>query len=135
LAIHVSAGLIGLASGAAALMFAKGGGRHRAAGKLFVVSMLCMCGAAIYLAVIKSETPNIFAAIVTAYMVVTAWIAARHRTGNGGAAQIATCLVAVAGSISAFVIGWKAVGNSTSTTPLAPVAFFILWPDGDRRRW
>ena len=123
LAIHVGAGLIGLASGAAALVFAKGGGRHRAAGKLFVLSMLCMCGAAIYLAVIKSETPNIFAAIVTAYMVVTAWLAASRRTGKRGAAQIGTCLVAVAGGISAFVIGWKAVGDYATTTPLAPVAF------------
>ena len=121
LAIHISAGLIGLASGAAALLFAKGGGRHKLTGKVFVASMLCMCGAAFYIAMVKSETPNIFGAALTAYMVVTAWMAARRKSAK--AFVIAAMVTAVAGSIVAFLIGQEAARNPAMTAPLAPVSF------------
>lgn len=41
-ALHISAGAIGLLSGAAAISFSKGSERNRAAGNVFVVSMLIM---------------------------------------------------------------------------------------------
>ena len=94
-----------------------------------------MCGAAIYLAVIKSETPNIFAAIVTAYMVVTARLAASRRTGKRGAAQIGTCLVAVAGGISAFRDRLESCRRLRHDDSACSGCFLVLWPDGDRCSW
>jgi uncharacterized membrane protein len=123
LIVHVSAGLIGLASGGAALLLRKGGRPHRTAGKVFVVSMLTMCGAALYIAVVRRETPNILAAVLTAYMVMTAWLAVKRRPGKAGALSVGAMIFAVAGSISALAISWDAAKDPSMTEPLAPVAF------------
>ena len=46
LILHISAGIVGLISGAFAMTFRKGSERHRMAGDIFVVAMLIMglCG-------------------------------------------------------------------------------------------
>lgn len=103
-------------------MFTKGGKRHRIAGKVFVLSMLTMCGAAFYIAVVKQEMPNIFAALLTAYMVATAWDAAKRRPATAGAFNIGALIFAVVASISAFAISWDAAKDPSMTAPLAAVA-------------
>ncbi len=82
LIVHICGGSLALLSGAAAMSFRKGSRWHRAAGKVFVVSMLVMAMAAIYIAVPKHETGNINGGIVTFYMVTTAWLTARRRDGE-----------------------------------------------------
>src|SRR5438094_3527723 len=82
LVFHISAGTLGLVSGAAAMSFRKGSRRHRLAGNVFVISMLSMAAAAVYLAFMKQKTSNVFAGILPWYLVTTAWVTARRRTGE-----------------------------------------------------
>jgi hypothetical protein len=50
---HICAGSVGLLSGAVAMSFRKGSGRHGLAGDVFVISMLCMSGSAATVGLIK----------------------------------------------------------------------------------
>jgi len=82
-----------------------------------------MCGAASYLGVLRGETVNIFAATLTAYMVATAWMAAKRKPEKTGALEVGALLLAVAGSIAAFIISRRAASDPAMTAPLAPVSF------------
>jgi len=79
LIFHISGGVLGMLAGTAAMLFRKGSDRHRVAGDVFVVSMLCMATAAAYLAFMKHQTGNVFGGMLTIYMVATAWAAGRRR--------------------------------------------------------
>ena len=59
LPVHIAGGIIGIASGAAAMVFPKGGGSHALAGKVFVASMLTMAAAAVYLATLRHQPNNV----------------------------------------------------------------------------
>jgi uncharacterized membrane protein len=96
LLFHICAGILALLSGAAAMSFRKGSGRHRVAGKIFVISMLCMAAAAVYLAVTKHQMSNVFGGLMTFYLVTTAWITARRREGGTGILDWCALLVALA---------------------------------------
>jgi len=82
LALHVSAGKVGMLSGTAALSFRKGSPRHVLAGKVFVVSMLIMAAFAVYLAIVRHQPNNIGGGILTFYLIGTAWLTARRRDGE-----------------------------------------------------
>jgi hypothetical protein len=84
LLIHIGGGLSGLLSGAAAMLFRKGSRRHRVAGDVFVISMMIMAVAAVYLALLKHDTGNIIGGGMTFYFVSTAWLTARRREGGTG---------------------------------------------------
>ncbi len=79
LLVHVSGGLVGCLSGAAALVFRKGSRGHIVAGKVFGVSMLTMAAAGVLLAILKSKTGDILGGTLTLYLVATAWVTARRR--------------------------------------------------------
>lgn len=59
LGLHVTAGMMGLVSGGAAVTFRKGSERHALAGKVFVASMLTMGLSAVYLAARKHDDANL----------------------------------------------------------------------------
>ena len=78
MAVHVTGGTVGLVSGAVAAFSRKGGRTHRSAGKVFVASMLVMALFADALAVIVAgQLPNLFVGTLSAYLVVTGWLAMR----------------------------------------------------------
>jgi len=79
LIFHISGGVLGMLAGTAAMLFRKGSDRHRLAGDIFVISMLCMGTAGAYLAFMKHQTGNVFGGMLTIYMVSTAWAAGRRR--------------------------------------------------------
>jgi len=64
------------------MSFRKGSPRHMLAGKVFVVSMLTLAAAAVYLAILKHQTPNIVGGFLTFYLIGTAWLTARRRDGE-----------------------------------------------------
>src|SRR5712692_11424772 len=97
LPLHVSAGIVGILSGAAAMSFRKGSPRHALAGKVFVASMLTMAAAAVYLAFVKQETPNIVAGILTFYLVTTAWLTARRGDGKTSRVDLGVLLIPLIG--------------------------------------
>jgi len=82
LVVHVCGGTLALFSGAAAMSFRKGSRWHRAAGNVFVVSMLVLAVAAVYLAALKHESGNVSGGILTFYLILTAWLTARRRDGK-----------------------------------------------------
>ena len=71
LLLHMCGGIVGLLSGTAAISFRKGSRRHRMAGNVFVVSMLCMAIAGVYLAFMKSQAGNVLSGVFTFYLVST----------------------------------------------------------------
>jgi len=82
LAFHICAGISALLSGAVAMSFRKGSREHRVAGNVFVISMLSMATAAVYLAFMKSQVTNMLGGVLTFYMVTTAWLTARRKDGD-----------------------------------------------------
>jgi hypothetical protein len=78
LVVHTCGGILGLVTGAAAMLFRKGSPRHVLAGKIFVASMLTMASGAIYLAIVKHQPANIGGGIFTFYLILTAWLTARR---------------------------------------------------------
>jgi hypothetical protein len=87
LVFHVTAGVLAMVAGAAAMSFGKGSRWHAKAGNVFVVSMLSMAAAASCLAYMKHQPNNVFGGFLTIYMVATAWATARRRDGETGVAD------------------------------------------------
>ncbi len=84
LILHITGGMVGLLSGAAAMTFRKGSRWHGTAGNAFVASMLLMSASATYLAIVKHQNGNILGGIFTFYLVLTAWLTARRRDAKPG---------------------------------------------------
>src|SRR6266404_4148913 len=103
LPLHISAGIVGILSGAAAMTFRKGSARHAWAGKIFVISMLTMAASAVYLAIVKHQMNNVGGGILTFYLVATAWVTARRRDGETSTFYWAALLIPLANCVS----GWS----------------------------
>jgi hypothetical protein len=93
-AIHIGGGTIALGAGTVAAIARKGGPAHRRAGKVFLVAMLVMAAFAAYLGfVMPGQLVNVFIAGLTAYFVVTGWLAAHRPAGAvGGPERIAAAV-------------------------------------------
>lgn len=112
LVFHVSAGVLAMFAGAAAMSFRKGSRWHAKAGNIFVVAMLCMAAAASSLAYMKHQTNNVYGGILTIYMVATAWATARRRDGETGALDWLGCLFALVIGVLGVIHGFqKATGR------------------------
>lgn len=93
---HIAGGSVGLISGLVALCAPKGGRWHRAAGKVFVASMLVMGLFAAYLAVVRpGQIINLFIAAFALYLILTAWLTVRRRDGRAGLAEAGALAVSV----------------------------------------
>jgi len=103
LILHISAGILGMVSGTAAISFRKGSPRHALAGKVFVVSMLTMAAAAVYLAIVKHQPNNLGGGILTCYLILTAWLTARRRDGETSKYDWSALLIPLAIG----VLGWS----------------------------
>src|SRR5207302_10068357 len=82
LPVHISAGVVGILSGAAAMSFRKGSPRHALAGKIFVIAMLTMSSSAVYLAFMKHQMGNVLGGTFAFYLATTAWLTARRADGE-----------------------------------------------------
>src|SRR5258708_37698675 len=82
--LDIAGGMVGLLSGAVAMVYRKGSRGHRLAGDVFVVSMLIMGVCASILALMKHQPSNFFGGLVTFYMVTTAWLTGRGRQEETG---------------------------------------------------
>jgi uncharacterized membrane protein len=101
--VHILAGTTGLLSGTVALSLRKGSSRHALAGRIFVVSMLTMAAAAVYLAIVRHQPNNIGGGIMTFYLVGTAWLTARRRDGETSRYDWALLLIPLVTGL----LGWK----------------------------
>ena len=77
--LHISAGVLGILFGTLSMVANKGGRLHRLSGDGFFMAMLVMAGMGGTLAGLHHEPENVFGAIFTLYMLLTAWSAGRRR--------------------------------------------------------
>ena len=126
LIFHISAGTLGLVSGAAAMSFRKGSHRHRMAGNVFVISMLSMAAAAVYLAFMKQQISNVFGGILTLYLVTTAWVTARRRDGETGIFDWGALLVALAIGAAIMTYGLEKANHRVGLKDGVPAGMYFF---------
>jgi hypothetical protein len=127
LPLHVSAGIVGILSGTAAMSFRKGSPRHALAGKVFVISMLTMAVSAVYLAVLKHQNNNVGGGVLTFYLVATAWVTAKRRDGETSIFDWVALLVPLWAGIGGWINGLEAVHSPTGSKYGVPAGmhFFL----------
>ncbi|MGZ7042799.1 MAG: hypothetical protein ACXVH7_13490, partial [Thermoanaerobaculia bacterium] len=141
LPIHIAAGGLAIVLGTVALSVKKGGTIHRRSGLLFVYSMLVMGTTASILAFRKSPTdPNVRAALLTGYFVVTALTTVRPasrwtRRLNVAALMVALALAlfAIVGGVKIFNLPGRSYNGIPFFMPFFIAAVLILAAAGDVR--
>jgi len=127
LIFHISAGALGLVSGAVALIFLKGSRRHRVAGTVFFAATMSMAASALYLALEKRQWETCLVALLTAYLVASAWRTARRRDGGGGAFEVGSFLLALALGAGFVVIAAEMASQpSASRTAVKYLLFGVV---------
>lgn len=131
--VHVSAGFIGILSGAAAISVRKGERLHRAFGNVFFVAMLTMAGVAAVMAAVlvakgvTAQWANVFAGAFTFYMVGTAWGTVKRKAGTVGRFEVAAVMAGVGiAAIALFGIlplTLGPAGRESGVPAVAPVMF------------
>jgi hypothetical protein len=126
LGLHVAAGMVGLVSGATAVIFRKGSHRHALAGKVFVASMLTMGASAVYLAAGKHDYGNVGGGILTIYLITTAWLTARRPDGETSKFDWAALLIPLSLGILSWTHGVQMVRAGSKEEPLLiGMSFFM----------
>ncbi len=127
LIFHICAGTLGLLSGTVAIIFRKGSRGHVLAGRVFVVSMLCMAVGAVYLAIVKNQPSNIGGGFLTFYLIGTAWLTARRRDGETSRFDWVALLIPLAIGVLTWMNGVKVVRSGASSQDGVPVgmSFFM----------
>ena len=127
LPLHVSAGIVGILSGTAAMSLRKGSPRHALAGKVFVISMLTMAASAVYLAFMKHQNNNVGGGVLTFYLVATAWVTAKRRDGETSIFDWAALLIPLWAGIGGWINGLEAVHSPTGSKYGVPAGmhFFL----------
>ena len=116
-------------SGAAALIARKGGRAHRIAGLVFVVSMTIMAsiGATVSPFLPIPQRVNVMAGVLTLYLVVSAWLAVRHKHVVAGRLEIAGLVVALTTAVTGVVWAVQASGTPTGTLDGSPPQAFYVF--------
>ena len=126
--IHISMGLVGILSGAAALTFRKGSRPHEMVGHVFFVSMLLMASMGATLAMTYSPNRgNVMGGGLTFYMVATAWATVRRKPGEIGHLEIALALLGSAVAAAGYTFGTMAAISPTNMLDkYHPPLYFIF---------
>lgn len=127
LLVHISAGMVALVAGFGAMALRKGSRRHRLAGNVFFISMLCMSAGGAILAFMRPDALSVCNAILTFYLVATGWIAATRRGGETGMIDWGALLIVLA-VLGGLVTNGLAAANSQSGSKdgYPALAYFIF---------
>jgi hypothetical protein len=111
--IHVLAGTLGLLTGYAALYASKGSAAHRKIGMTFAYTMLLMCLFGMFIAIGRGVAPeiNIPAAVITAYLIITAVTTVRPGFPGDRALHVALMLTALGIGVADSRFDIEAVSN------------------------
>ncbi len=129
--LHIAGGAIGMASGAAALVFRKGGRLHGLAGHVFFASMLVMAsiGAAVAPFLLSAQgEPKMFdslAGMFTCYLVATSWMTVRRKAGTIGRFEHWACLAACLMVAAALLFAVTARNSATGVFGGYPAAAYL----------
>ena len=128
LLLHISCATVGLLSGFMAMAFRKGSGWHGAAGTVFFVSMLGMSASGAYIAMfLRPIMINVVAALLTFYLVSTAWSAAKRREGGTSIFDKGAFLFAMGVGVAGVAFGFEATNSPKGMKDGVPaVAYFIF---------
>jgi len=127
--LHIAGGTVGIISGAVALLSRKGERVHRIAGTIFFVSMLIMAtiGAAASPFLPVPSMPNVFAGILTFYLVATGWVAIKREEGRIGRFEkggLGVALGVVAAGGTFILMAMNSPTGTVGKTP--PQAFYVF---------
>jgi hypothetical protein len=111
--LHIIAGTVGMLSGFVAVFLRKGSRRHGLAGKVFVITMLCLSSTGVFLAIMKSQPGNILGGTLTFYLVATAWMTARRKDGAPGIFDWGALLVVFTIAMIEITLGIEATLSPT----------------------
>ena len=125
--IHICGGTLGLFSGAAALALRKGSRPHVVVGRVFVASMLVMAAGAAWLGIIKHQPNNVGGGIFTFYLILTAWLTARHADGETNKLDWAAFLIPLTLGTLTWINGVGVVRSGASSLAGVPrgMVFFM----------
>jgi hypothetical protein len=131
--VHVSAGCLGILSGAAALSVRKGARLHRAFGTVFFFSMLLVSALAVYLTIFVPPTAaggapssaSVSIGILTIYLVPTAWMTVRRTEGSIGRFEKGALLIALSVTAALLIFGLHAA-SIPMARPGGYVPYFIF---------
>lgn len=116
--IHFAGGLVALLAGAIAVAARKGGAVHAGAGRGFVMAMLVLAVTAAILEPMRTPPGSPLIGVLVGYFVVTAWAAARARSGEAGLFEKIACAVMLV--VAASVLG-RAVQVASDPAAWPPV--------------
>ena len=128
LILHVCGAMIALIAGTLAMIFRKGSGRHGAAGVVFFIAMVCMSSSAVLLALFhKPNRLNLVAGMLTFYLVTTAWVAAKRRSGKPGTFDVIAVLIVLVAGIAGWTggTGGRIFGSIALLFAVADVRTFL----------
>lgn len=129
--VHIAGGLVGIVTGYAAVLAAKGGSLHRAAGKAFVAAMLVAMGVAVCLAItlrgqLPGQIPNIAGGSLGFYLVLSAWFTVRHKEGSIGLFERVSFLAPLALGALFLLWGFEAANSPRGFDGYASPFFFVF---------
>jgi hypothetical protein len=126
--VHIVAGSLALLTGYLALFAVKGATVHRKAGIVFVYAMLVMCLFGGGMAVAHGEwvEVNLPAAIMTAYLVITALTTVRPLPRFGRALHVGGMLVALGVGLTMLTFGSEAVASGGQRNDIPAFPFFLF---------
>jgi len=103
--VHVTAGAIAILAGFASMLVAKGSPRHRLAGNVYVVAMLTMTTSAfIAAAFLRPNELNVLAALLTFYLVATAWMTMHRKPARPALLEYLASAVGAAAALFGFIV-------------------------------
>jgi len=108
------------------MVFRKGSPWHILAGRVFVASMLTMAVAAGYLAIVKHQSSNIGAALLTFYLIGTAWLTARRKDGETSRLDWIAWLIPLALGILTWMNGFRVLRSGASSQDGVPVGMMFF---------
>jgi uncharacterized membrane protein len=129
LSLHIAGGITGILSGTAAMIFRKGGRLHRAAGQVFVASMLVMAAFGAIIATFLSQWTNVVGGTFTLYLIASAWTTARRKTGGTGTFEVTAMLAALgvaAGAVWLVRVGVHRPDGLINGQPWQPALVFAV---------
>ena len=132
LTTHVALGALSILAGTLAISFRKGGEAHRVLGTVFVLAMLIMSAAGIYLAAIMPSTsvvppgPTAIVGAFTFYLVGSSWLTVARRPGEIGLLERGGLVAALGAAIGLLALG-AAVALSPKPAPPPGVAPYFVF--------
>jgi len=127
LVLHIAGGSVCILSGYTAVSVRKGGGSHRFFGTLFVISMLTMGIMGLSLSVWIRQLGNVAGGGLATYLVATAWLTVKQKTGRTGRLDVALFAMVVAVSGLLLYWGWLATTSPKHTFQgYGPTLYYVF---------